>query len=388
MKKNEIIQTITNLEIQPYIPKSENDLANYQKFPLAEIGTLGLTFDPIMKTLQKITNSDVGEKLYRIANKPLGTHLAKVQGENGKFIGALVKDGTGVIGQARFVEATGKPALPPINPALLSMALVLITVNKKLDSVFETGQQILAFLEEKEKAKLEGNLEILSDIFNNYKFNLENQLYKTNKHVQVQSVKADAEQSIKLYRSQIEKEINKKTFIHSDHAVKGKIAQIEKFYRNYQLALYIYSFAYFLEVMLFENFEKRYLESITKTIEKHCEEYQTLYQSSYRMIKEYSKTSMQTYAVKALSGISKSTGKVLSKTPIINKTQLDENLITAGKNLENTGEERTNVVMNNLLSGDTDFINPFMDNIRIVNFLQNEPLELLVDKEMLYIKNS
>ena len=140
--------------------------------------------------------------------------------------------------------------------------------------------------------------------------------------------------------------------------------------------------------MLFENFEKKYLESISKTIKKHCEEYQTLYQSSCKMIEEYSKTSMQTYAVKALSSISKGTGKVLSKTPLINKTQLDENLISAGNNLENTEKERTNCVMKNLFSGTTDFITPFIDNIRTINFLHNEPLELLVDKEMLYIKNS
>lgn len=173
-KKNEIVKAIASVEIQPYVSKSDTDLIEYQKFPLDQVGALGLAFEPVMKSLQNVGGENVASKLYRVI-LPNGAHLAKVHGENA-FIGTAIKDGTGIVGQARLVPVSGNATVPSINPVMLCMAVVLMSVNKKLDTVQETGQQILAFLEEKEKAKLEGNLEILTDIFNNYKYNLGNQL--------------------------------------------------------------------------------------------------------------------------------------------------------------------------------------------------------------------
>ena len=263
-----------------------------------------------------------------------------------------------------------------------SNSILIISNNE------ETGKQIIAFLEEKERAKLEGNLEILTDVFNNYKFNIENALYKTNKHIQVQSIKQEAENSIKLYRSQIEKEINKNSGLHDDHNVEQKINKIEKYYKNYQLALYLYSFAYFLEIMLFENFEKAYLESVSKTLEKHCDEYTNLYNTSCEMIDTYSKTSMQTYTSNALSSLSKGTGKLIAKIPLINKTKLDENLISAGECLKETRTQQTSCVMKKVFAGDTEFVTPFIENIHRVNILYNEPIEMLFDNETMYIKGN
>ena len=162
---------------------------------------------------------------------------------------------------------------------------------------------------------------------------------------------------------------------------------MESIYNNYQLALYIYSFAYFLEIMLFENFEKSYLESVSRTIQKHCEDYGILYQKTYEMIKEYSITSMENYSVKVLSEISKGTGKVISKIPLINQTLLDENLIASGEQLKQTSENRTRRTMETIFSGDTDFIAPFIENINTVNLLNNEPVDILIDEDTLYIKS-
>lgn len=388
-KKGEVVRAMSEVEFQLCVPNNETALTEYQKFPLANIGAFGLTtLEPILNALNKQKQKGAGETLYR-AILPRGTHLAKKRGENA-FLGTAIRDGEGIVKQARFkpVSSTGVSNVPPVNPVMICMAVILMTVTKKLDEVKETGEQVLAFLEEKERAKLEGNLETLTEIFNNYKYNIDNQLYKTNKHIQVQAVKSEAEQSIKLYRSQVEKELKKQSFFHGDHSVQEKISQIESKYRNYQLALYAYSFAYFLEVMLFENFERGYLQNVQNILERHCEDYQALHQKSRLMIEEYSKTSMQTYAVKALSGISKGTGKVFAKIPLINKTQVDENLIAKGEELQISGEERTVRVMDKVFAGNTNFVTPFMENIRTVDSLYNDSLEVLVDKDTLYIKNA
>ncbi len=90
------------------------------------------------------------------------------------------------------------------------IAVALITIEKKLDDILETQKEILEFLKQKEKAKLRGNLNVLEDILNNYKHNWNNEKYKTNKHIHVQEIKREAEQSIIFYRDRIVKKTNKK----------------------------------------------------------------------------------------------------------------------------------------------------------------------------------
>lgn len=55
-----------------------------------------------------------------------------------------------------------------------------------------------------------------------------------------------------------------------DHDVQKMLEKVQGEFKEYQLALYIYGFAYFLEVMLQENYEKAYLSAIAKRIDEIC----------------------------------------------------------------------------------------------------------------------
>lgn len=419
MKKNKmaVANFVTQSDFTPFIPTTSTDLTAYKPFPLAKIGELGDTFKPVMNALQTVVKKQKGnstsnstapqefETLYRAVYKKKGyelgkdgVHLAEFHDKSG-LLGSVVKDKVGVIGQAHLeavqvpVNPTSpsvpSPTLAPVNPAMIAMATMLMSIDKKLDVIQETNEKILAFLEEKERATMEGNLEILSDVFNNYKFNLDNQLYKTNKHIQVQAIKAEAEHSVKLYRSQIQSACEKKkNGWHGDQDVNTVIEKIEKLYNNYQLALYVYAFAYFIEVILFENYDKGYLDSVSNSIEKHCADYENLYKNFREMIESYSKSSVQSYTVKALSNISKGTSKVVSKISLFNKTKLEQNLLSSGEKLDKAGEARTERIVDGIFSGDTNFIAPFQENIHTINVLYNEPMEILVGQDTLYIKNA
>lgn len=380
IKKNELAQIMSDIEIRPFIPKENTAFDKHIKIPLDKIATLGVGFEPIMQGL-KAVGANGGEQLYRVE---LGKGANLVTSKDGKLLGVATKNGK--FTKPAILAPVSGGGVPPINPVMIGIAIILLSVNKKLDQICETQAAILAFLEEKERARQEGNLEVLSDIFNNYKYNWDNQMYKTNKHLQVQEIKRDAEQNIKFYRSKIEKRISKKSILHSDRGVETKMKDIEAIYKNYQLALYLYAFAYFLEVMLFENYESRYLENVAKTIVARCEEYKSLYQKAYNAVEEYSKTSIQTCAVKALSWLSKETGEAVAEIPLINKSQLDENLIKGGIKLNKKSIERTEKTVERLFNGETDFVLPFLENIHSVNKFYNEPLGFLMDKEYLYIE--
>ena len=374
-KKNEILQTVVEVEIQPYVPETEVGLEQYSKYSLDDFKKLGTAFLPLLKNFSDTLKGQSG--WYKV-DVPLGMKLSEFK--NGGFFGTAK-----IIGDTKFAKQL--ELKPRVDPNMLYMAAVLLTVEKKLETIEETQQEILAFLEVKERTRIEGNLEILADIFNNYKYNIENQAYKTNKHLQVQEIKRDAEQSIKLYCSQITDAIKKQKFLHGDKNVEAKMKEVEKLYRNYQLALYVYVFAYFVEIILFENFEKAYLDNVLKTIKVHCDDYEALYTKTYETIEGYSQTSLETKAVKILSGISKGTGKTVAKIPLLNKTQLDENLISAGDRLGKESEDRTVRAMGLLFEGKTEFVVPFIENIQTINRVYNESLMILANGDYLYIKN-
>ena len=79
------------------------------------------------------------------------------------------------------------------------MAATLMSIDKKLDSIQEIQQEIIKFLEQKEKSNLKGNLDTLYDVINNYKYNWNNEKYKTNKHILVQSIRQESFKSIDFY---------------------------------------------------------------------------------------------------------------------------------------------------------------------------------------------
>ena len=71
----------------------------------------------------------------------------------------------------------------PCDPAMLAMVAVLMNIEKKLDTIQETQEEILEFLVEKERATLQGNLNVLGEVMSNFKYNWTNDTYKHSKIV-------------------------------------------------------------------------------------------------------------------------------------------------------------------------------------------------------------
>ena len=243
----------------------------------------------------------------------------------------------------------------------------------------------MEFLELKEVSKIKGNMNTLTDIIKNYKFNFSDEKYKTNKHILVQEIKKDAEQSMLLYREQIIEKSKKRTFIHGDQDIKMILKKVKMLFKNYQLSLYLYSFSAFLEVMLLENFTSGYLDSVQNSIEEYSYQYRRLYTDIYNLMEKYFKTSIQSEMITGISFVSKSIGEVFSKVPLISKSQIDENLIEAGKKLELHSEKNTIKTLEEFAKEQSSVVMPFIDNIKMINELYNKPTEYLFDNKNIYI---
>ncbi|MBE6536005.1 MAG: hypothetical protein E7677_05225 [Ruminococcaceae bacterium] len=381
-KKNAIIQAVTQIECYPIV-QDEVAMQEYTKVPIGELSALGATFASIAPAFQNViqnaSSSGVGEKLYKMII-PNGVHGTV------NSVGNITNAGGKIVGRARFVEAGASAAgtVASINPAVMLMAVAISAVTKKLGQIEEASKDIIEFLQLKEKAVLKGNIVVLQEILDEYKFNWDNEKYKNNKHIQVQEIKRDAEQSIIFCRDQIDKKVSKKGFLHSDRDVKSKIQKVQYEFKDYELAMYIFSFSSFLEVMLLENFDAGYLDAISQKIQLYAGQYHDLHTKCYQMIEDDSKTSIEAYALKGVAGLNRALGKTIAKIPKISEGQVDENLIEAGDKVQGFSEKRTENTMELFAHEYCTCVQPFIDNINAVNVVYNEPMELLFDKDNVY----
>ncbi|MBK5211808.1 MAG: hypothetical protein JJE36_05820 [Coriobacteriia bacterium] len=387
-KTIEILNTMKNVE---YYPSSveEVDMAKYTKFPLSRIPAMGTAFEPLVAAFQNVVNGgQASTGLYKVTI-PKGGHLAEFQNGSG-YLGSVLK-GNGAVGG-------GQAILNPLvcNPTMLFMAVALKGIDKKLDIIQEIQQEIIGFLVQKEKSELKGDLNILTDILNNYKFNWDNDKFKNNNHNKVLDIKQSAERKIDFHKEQITSKINKKSFLHSDQEVKKRLGKIRSEFNDYRLALYLYSFSAFMEVVLLENHDSAYLEGVSNKIEEYSLRYQELYKKCYDLIEEYAKSSIQSHLSNSVAGGLKGAGKALTeagkaitKVPVISKWQLDgTSLIKVGDGREMRASERTYQTMKQFDNELSDCVRPFIENISAVNRLYNQPVELLFDQENIYFSLS
>lgn len=375
-KDNEILQMMNNTSIYPMLQESEVGVSNYTPLPLSRLAAYGTAFQPLATAVQTAVSGAGGSGIYYV--NTAGKTMFQMKGTN-NFIGSL-QTSTGMVGG-------GQAQMTPLacDPTMIFMAAALANIEKKLDAIQDMQKEMMDFLVQKEKSDLKGNLNFLFDAFNNYKYNWKNEMYKNSNHIKVLDIRQEAEKKIAFYREQIIAKVNKKSFIHSDQTVNKQLQAVQDQFKDYQLALYLLGFSSFLEVMLLGNFDKDYLTGISDKLEKYSLNYRELYTKCYDEIESYSSTSVQSSMLKGFAKASTSVGKIVEKIPVISKGQADEALIAAGDKLDELNAGKLRKQMSSLIERQSNSIRPFVENIDTVNELCNKPVQLLVDKENLYI---
>lgn len=376
-KKNKMLQEMATMELNSAVIEEEVSLTNCTKVPWSRVTALGTAFEPVVSAFQSVVNSGTTSGLYRVT-VPAGGHLAAFQDGRG-YLGSVLNAGNQVVGQATLTPLV-------FNPTMLFMAAALANIDKKLDSIQETQQEILDFLVKKDKSELKGDLNFLYDVMNNYKYNWNNEKYINNNHIKVLDIKQSAEGKIIFYRERISANIGKNSSLHSDQDVKKQLKKIRSEFKDYQHALYLYSFSSYLEVMLLENFEVAFLDGVVCKIEDYAFKYRELYTKCYDQIEGYSKSSIQSHLLRGLSIASRVAGKAIEKVPVINKSQIDESLIETGDKIGDFSSKRTVRTMQTLVYKQDSYVTPFIENIKAVKSLYNRPLEIVFDRENLYFE--
>lgn len=370
--KNELIAQVMNVEYVPNLELKTYDIDNTPAFQIKNLASMGSAIKPLTEMIGKIT-AQGGSGLYYV--NTTGKQMFK---SRGKFIGSL-KAANGAVGggQARMTPVA-------IDPATIAASCAVMAIEHKINQITEVQKDIVDFLIYQEQAKIKGNINTLIDVLNNYKYNVENEKYKNNKHILVQTIKNESEKSILLIESLVDKIINKKSGLHFNRKVEESLKESINRLNDYQLGIYQLAFSSFLEIMLLENFDEGYINSVMKNIANHKEKYSIACESVKVKIKELSETSVQNELVLGISKVSAGMSKLIEKTPL-GKTQLDENLLATSQKLLETKDGYVNEKVKILSDINSNLIEPFEKTIEMIKLIYSDNYSILFDKDNIYL---
>jgi len=375
-KKEQLIKAAASRELCP-IPVEEDDEPRYKQngFGLEDLAALGVGFDTVRDALINVF-SEGTSGVYRV-KVPAAGHLMKAKDGSG-FIGTAGSDTNNqIMGQAR---------LNPLecDPTMLFMAVALMNIQMKLNDIQETQEEILDILVQKEKAKIRGDLNFLTEVIANYKFNWDNKQYKNSNYIKALDIRQESERSIIFAKEQIEKELSKKDLIKTDQAIDKKLKKLQSSMSDYQLSVYLLGLSYYAEVLLQGNFDSGYLETITDKLQQFSDDYRVMYTKVYNELEEYKKGSLQGMLLKGVGKAGEGVGSVIGKIPLVNKTSLDEMVAVAGEKVQGDREKKDNDDLGRLIPHNNCNVKPFIDTIDMIDNLYNKTVEIAFDKDSIY----
>ncbi len=329
-----VFQLVNNEYLQPFF-KDDIELSSFSVISSSDIAKLGAAFVPLTQMMSSSgsKSSDIikkfGNTLYAATDKA-GNPIeltTKVHGENNRFIGSRIENGK--TAQTRFSPVSvedldGKPSVA-FDPMTALIAAEMMYIAHEVDVIKQQQEDMFRYLLVEKRAELEGSLSFLIKVMNDYKDNYQNKVYKTSMHIKVLDIKQQAEQTLNASKKHIESFFKKK---------KDDFGRLSSFYQNYQIALYLYAFSSFTEVVVLENFASDYLAKISERIEDFATDYLTVYTDGYNYLKARSESAPQSVIMEIGAKAGKKIGEGIAKTPVGDKTSIDEKVISGSEKLE------------------------------------------------------
>ena len=130
----------------------------------------------------------------------------------------------------------------------------------------------------RDRANVEGDLETLTELINNYKHNWDNDVYVQNSHKMVMDIKRTARSNMLNYQKKVAELVSSKKLLVAQGQVKSALTDMEKRFKYYRLSLYTYSLASMMEIMLGGNFKEEYITGIKDEIVKLSGAYRELFE--------------------------------------------------------------------------------------------------------------
>ena len=382
-----MVQAMLEVEAVSALPAEETEGMRRVKIPLFELAAGGTTLASLSEALRTATMVVPAEGLFKI--DPRGCIGTLSQFADGSGFTTMVRDaGNNLVGHVAYVPAktTTAQLAMPVSPAALFMTAALTSINQKLDAIQQAQQELLDFVAEDKKASLRGNLNTLTDILNGYAQNWDNEKYTSSRHLQALAIQRESEKAIEFYRARARKTLGARTSLLGGKTVQDKLKKLIDDFKEYQIALYLYGFATFLDVMLLGNFTEDYLGSVLAKLRRHANDYRALYTDAFNGIESDAASSAGSHLLGGIAKASKAIGAAIGNVPLVNKGTVDDALAGIGEHLDELKESRPAETAAALISQRDSRLSPFIETVETVSRLANHPGATYFDKDNVYLE--
>ena len=373
VKKQMILSEAFSVDYYKADASLDIKLSEFTKIPLTEISALGSAFSSIVPALQGAAGN-----LYTV-ELTQGGELVRAVGTNG-FRGYAM--GANGIQEQAVLRKAGTAG---INTATLFMSIAIMGIQHEIKELQKMHTELLEVIERDKKSQLMTDMELLSEYAENYKYYWQNNATVTVNLNQVKNIKRNARKDMISYREEVDSILSGKMDTILNYGAPQKVNKLSDRFSHYRLALYVYSFAQYMEVLLSQNFEPDYLNLSASDLRQYFDDYRELYTKCFNEIEHTTKTALGAQLVKGFAEANTFLGKQLGKIKVIKKGSIDDILEANGKVIEEKEAERLETIKVKIISYKDSGIGIFTNNINTINRIYNEPVELLWDKENLYI---
>lgn len=382
----------------PVVKIQDGQLSAYKKIPLAGLAAMGAAFAQLPEgartIVQSVTKTVATNEPIYVGIYPKGVSGYLQENASGTLGHVVQVNSQGkhvIAGRMRFKAIDGLPVnettttVMPIDPMLMVVAVALMTIEKKLDGIQKSVEEVLQFLKLEKQSSQRGNLNMLAEIREDYKLNCQNEQFCLSRLQAVLSIKKDAHKDILFYQEQISAALQKQKGIHGSKDSQKLLDAVAYQFAEYQLACHLYAFSSFLDIMLQGNFETATLESVTEKMLAMTKRYEALYADCRAQIAKYQRSSIEAQIIRGIGAATKGLGKAIASVPVIREGPVDEALISAGDSI---GRFNRDAVRQRLQSFDVfedNRMNPFIENLQSINLLHNTENAMITDGTNLYM---
>lgn len=321
------------------------------------------------------------------------------EGAPGFAPGIRTPEGLGV---ARFEEVKQTAAVANVNAAnvnaannavtniatstsLAFMSVALIQIGRQLNEIEKTQSKIINILLDDKKSQQRGDLNYLGELLHNFKYNYNDISYRNNTYSKVEDIKRLAMQNIPFYKTRIADLLADTNFVKTHATFNDKMTQLNQMFEEYRIASYLYAYASFVGAVILGNYEPEYINNVRTKITDASQKYRELYTEAYNLLEDELDSTIGNFVLKGVSDITKVTGIGLSKVPLLNKSQLDENIIDAGNSIRSFSDNKSKKAMQRFVDNKSDNTRLFTNGLEMLDRLHNDETEIYCDREYIYL---
>lgn len=282
---NKYVSNELGLTIQPEENDSESLDNNYMKLDNNAFVKINALLYNVPHYTAEFRAKQLSEDTYKVIyDKGLG-HLQQSAQNRERFRANVVAFGTNN-------DITGQAELEKFHLKISSLALVtfdiativtnqyyLAKIDSKLSSLDDKLDHVQKFLEESKKSDLWANGQFLKDVSSKlYEITLDEQ-YRLTTLINVQSIRISTLSNVKFYHKMMQEYVkgkldkNLKKFSDTQDVLK----QFYEHFDAYLYSIYVYGFAYIIEIVLAQISEKEFLNKVRDEIQSVINSFQNDY---------------------------------------------------------------------------------------------------------------